>query len=344
MFALSCGGERTIATAGVVAAVGTDPAVRAGPAVRADPAVRAEPAVGAEPAVRAEDLHYELGSVSKTFAGLLVAQLVVAGSVERDTPVRSCLPAPGSGGPEGITLLHLATHTSGLPALPHDPFFYRQGLPRWRTNAYAGYPAERVLRAFGRHRARTPPGSRWRYSNLGMAVLGHALAHRTGTPYPELLARHVLRPLGLDGVRLGPGPPGVDAVGHGTRGRVVPPVDLGGFTAAGAVRATPHDLLTYLEAHLDPERTPLGAALRAVQVDHTAPRPRRAPARALAWFRADTARGPVFFHGGATFGQHAYLGYRPATRTALVAVATRRYTRRHNLIAVAHRVLVEAVG
>ncbi|MEU4446669.1 serine hydrolase domain-containing protein [Actinosynnema sp. NPDC050801] len=248
------------------------------------------------------------------------------------------LPA-GFPSPEEITLLHLATHTSGLPTLPHDPFFYRQGLPRWRTNAYAGYPRERLLREFGRHRVRTPPGVRWRYSNFGVALLGHALAHHTTTPYPDLLARHVLHPLGLDGIRLRPGPPGADAVGHGARGGPVPPLDLGGFTAAGAVRATAHDLLTYLEAHLGPDDTPLADALRAVQADHTAPQPRRAPARALAWFRADTDLGPVFFHGGATFGQHAYLGYRPATRTALAALATRRHTRRHNLIATAHGLL-----
>lgn len=229
--------------------------------------------------------------------------------------------------------------------MPPDPFFYRQALPRWRTNLYAGYPpngccGRSSATASARHRARVV-----RYSNFRVALVGHALAHHTGTPYPDLLARHVLHPLGLAGVRLRPGPPGTDAVGHrACGGRPVPPLDLGGFTAAGAVRATPHEMLTYLEAHLDPDDTPLSAALRAVQVDHTAPKPRRAPARALAWFRAETDLGPVFFHGGATFGRHAYLGYRPATRTALAAVATRKYTRRQHLIGTAHELLMTWPG
>ncbi|WP_433260084.1 serine hydrolase domain-containing protein [Actinosynnema sp. CS-041913] len=307
VFAFSCRGDRMLSTAG------TDPA--------------------------GEHLRYEIGSVSKTFAALLLAELVATGRLDYDTPAGACLPSPTSRGPRGITLLHLATHTSGLPGLPRDPFFYRQALPRWTTNVYAGYPRWRLLRAFHHHRGHTPPGSRWGYSNFGVAVLGHALAHHAATPYPELLARHVLRPLGLDDTCLRPGPPGTDALGHRAGGAPVPPLDLGGFTAAGAVRATPHDLLTYLEAHLDPDGSPLATALHAVHEVHTAPSPRTAPARSLTWFRTDTEHGPIYFHGGATFGHHAYLGYRPATRTALAAVASRRYTRRHNLLATAHDLL-----
>lgn len=283
--------------------------------------------------------YYEIGSVSKTFTGLLLADLVHTGHLRYDTPARTCLPTPARcTASDAITLGHLIAHTSGLPSIPGYGPLVRHALSGLRTNYFAAYSRHRLLDAFHRHRPRTAPGARWRYSNFGVALLGHALAHVATTSYADLLEERILRPLGLDHVRLTPGPPGTNAIGH--RGDTpTPPIDLHGFAPAGALRATPADLLTYLEAHIEPNNTRLTPALHAVRIAHTAPEPRRAPARSLTWFHQDTDHGPLYFHGGATFGQHAYLGYRPATGTALVALATRRHTRRRNLIATAHTLL-----
>ncbi|WP_461031021.1 serine hydrolase domain-containing protein, partial [Streptomyces sparsus] len=158
----------------------------------------------APPPVTPRDrLRYEVGSAGKTFTGLLLADLVQEGRLAWLDPVVPLL-APGL--PPGRTpvgLLHLVTHTSGLPRLPAD--FYPQALPRWTTNPYAGYSSERVVDAFLRGRPRHRPGSRWRYSNFGAAVLGHTLAAATGLPWEELLTRRVLAPLGLDGAAPAPG-------------------------------------------------------------------------------------------------------------------------------------------
>jgi CubicO group peptidase (beta-lactamase class C family) len=204
---------------------------------------------GPPPPVPREYRRYEIGSASKTYTGLLLATLVRAGQVSWNDPAH-----PGR--PE-VTLLHLATHTGGLPRLPPD--FYPQAVPRWYSNPYARYPAARVLNSFVRHRPRHRPGSRWRYSNFGAAVLGHALAAATGTGWEELLDRRVLSPLGLTATGTAPG--AGDATGHRRDGRTpVPPLRMGGFQPAGAVLATPHDLLSYLEAHLRPDHRPPDAA------------------------------------------------------------------------------------
>ncbi|MFI9613490.1 serine hydrolase domain-containing protein [Streptomyces sp. NPDC052023] len=287
-----------------------------------------------------EDLRYEIGSATKTFTGLLLTHLVHSGRLTGGEPALTLL-APGrETGAAPVTLAHLMTHTSGLPALPRD--FYLRAMSAWHTNPYARYPAARVVGAFLRHHPRHRPGSRWHYSNFGVAVLGHALAPAVGAPWEDLLTEHVLRPLRLHGIALRPNGPQGDAVGHTKDGTgTLPAFDAGGFAAAGAVRATPHDLLTFLEAHLDPGDSPLAGALHAVRtpvlrrgLDHR-------HVHTVAWFRHPTAGGPLYFHSGATLGQQAFLGFRPDTGTAVAALCTRRFRAGDPFVAAAYALLAE---
>ncbi|NUV71438.1 MULTISPECIES: serine hydrolase [unclassified Streptomyces] len=311
-----------------------------------------------------ELMAYELGSASKPYAGLLLARLVAQGRVRYEDRAADLL-APGfpvHPAVRRITLRHLLTHTSGLPGLPAD--FYPQAVPRWSTDPYGGYPADRVVRAFLRARPRHRPGTRWRYSNFAVSVLGHTLAAATGTPWEVLLHQQVLAPLGLDATRVRPGPDGTDAVGHRRDGTPVPALDTGGFTAAGAVRATPLDLLTFLEAHVDgaepvspgpagPE--PTGSRPPGLELtDPTLAGPlaevrrpvlrrgwRHAHTHTLTWFHHPSPYGPVLFHAGATLGQQAFLGFRPGTGLAVAATATRRVHRADTFVATAYGVLTE---
>ncbi|GGL64311.1 penicillin-binding protein [Streptomyces fumigatiscleroticus] len=290
------------------------------------------------PTVPRENLRYEIGSASKTFTGLLLTHLVRLGLLSGGEPAAVCLDPGRRPGPHPVTLAHLITHTAGLPALPRD--FIPRALPAWHTNPYARYPAGRVTEAFLRHRPRHRPGTRWHYSNFGVAVLGHALAAATGTAWEELLTAHVLRPLGLAGTVLRAEDPGVDAVGHGKDGRTaVPAFDAGGFQAAGAVRSTPHDLLGFLEAHLDPAQSPLAGAVRAVRTPVLRRGLGHRHVHTVTWFRHPTDGGPMYFHSGATLGQQAFLGFRPDTGTALAALCTRRFRPRDPFIATAYALL-----
>jgi CubicO group peptidase (beta-lactamase class C family) len=288
-----------------------------------------------------QDLRYELGSASKTFTGLLLAQLIRRGVLSGGEPATVCLAPARHRGATPVTLAHLLTHTSGLPALPPD--FFPRSLPVWHTTPYARYPAERVIDAFLRRRPAPRPGTRWRYSNFGVAVLGHAVAAATGTAWEDLLTEQILRPLDLDDTALHAHGPGTDAAGHRKDGRTpVPAFDAGGFQAAGAVRATPHDLLTFLEAHLDPPDTRLAGALRAVRTPVLRRGLGHRHVHTTAWFRHPTDTGPLYFHGGATLGQQAFLGFRPDTGTALVALCTRRVRAHDPFVATAYRLLAEA--
>ncbi|MBT2491776.1 beta-lactamase family protein [Streptomyces sp. ISL-96] len=283
------------------------------------------------PAVPRHALRYELGSVSKTFTVLLLTHLARTGVLSLDDPLTAHLPDlplplrhPES---RHITLRHLATHTAGLPRIPGD--LIPGALLRPYADAYATYDTERLLRTFARTRPHHRPGTRWRYSNFGVALLGPAMARAAGADCPTLLTRHVLRPLGLTGTTLGPGvpstTPSTTAVGHRRNGTTpVTGIGMGPFMAAGAVRSTPADLLAYLEAHLNPGPTPLHLPLYDVQIPQLRRGLRRRDTHTLTWFHHPAPGGPLLFHAGATFGQQAFLGFHPASGTGIAALATRR--------------------
>ena len=294
------------------------------------------------PPLPREDLRYETGSATKTFTALLLTRLIQDGVVGAAEPAAALL---DPGRPEQAppaTLAHLITHTAGLPALPAD--FYVRALPAWHCNPYARYPASRVGAAFLRHRSRRRPGTRWRYSNFGVSVLGLALAAATDTPWEDLLRTRVLCPLGLGDTALRPADPEarLDAVGHRKDGHTpTPAFDAGGFQAAGAIRATPGDLLTFLEAHLRPRGSPLEDALRAVRRPVLRRGVGHRHVHTVGWFRHPTAGGPMYFHSGATLGQQAFLGFRPDTGTALVALCTRRFRAHDPFVTTAYGLLAD---
>ncbi len=160
------------------------------------------------------DTAFEVGSITKTFTALLFAEMAARGELAYSDPIDAHLPAGHRpavlhGGP--VTLLHLATHTSGLPRLP--PGMLLNALPAWSTNPYGGYSGEHLLRALARTRIRARPGSRVRYSNYGVGVLGRLLADTAGMGYPQLLNQRVCAPLGLPGTRCAPDPL-TQATGH----------------------------------------------------------------------------------------------------------------------------------
>lgn len=281
----------------------------------------------AAPPVPRELTHYELGSLSKTFTVLLLADLAREGVLGLDDPLARHLPAAACppGHARRITLRHLATHTAGLPRVPRD--LVAGALMHPYANAYAGYDGERLLRALARTRVRRAPGTRWHYSNFGMALLGLAVERAAGAGYAALLSARVLDPLSLASTGLGTATPGTPSVGYRSDGRTpLPPSDMSAFGPVGGLRSAPGDLLGYAEALITPDSTPLpplAAALRDVQVPHLRRGVGRRHTHTLTWFLHPYPAGPVLFHAGATFGQQAFLGFHPATATAVAAVSTR---------------------
>ena len=265
---------------------------------------------------------FEIGSISKVFTGLLLADLAEQGIVGLDDPLASYLPSSvrvPTRGERQITLGDLASHAGGLP---RDP---KGTLGRWlgdRHNPYAGLSVQELYAGLARTRLRRRPGERVRYSNLGGGLLGQALARAAGQPYEELVRQRICRPLGMADTMITPAGEQTArlATGHTRRGRPVPPSQLPALAGAGALRSTATDLLRFLEANLDPAHSPLASQLERAQY----PRLRAAKRMevGLGWLIAHSpqAAGPVLWHNGGTSGVRSFVALDREANTAVVVL------------------------
>lgn len=241
--------------------------------------------------------------------------------VALEDPVQGYLPAgvalPARGRP--ITLADLATHTAGLPRLPHG--FFPRSL-RHRHNPYAWFTVDDLYGGLASTRLRREPGGRPLYSNLGYGLLGHVLAVRAGLSYEQLVEERICGPLGLGDTCVSVSAAALArfAQGHDRRGRPVQHWDLPVLAGAGALRSTVADLLAFLRlqlGHGDP------ALVRAAALTQ-APRSHfRGVALGLGWTRLPL-RGSdreVLFHNGATGGFRSFAGFVPAAATAVAVLS-----------------------
>ena len=254
---------------------------------------------------------YEIGSVSKTFTGALLAIAIERGEVEEGTRLGDLLEVGAAG---DATLLELATHTSGLPRLPADPGFVIGSLLSQYTGAdpYAGSTPESVA-AQARGVGLGGRGD-YEYSNLGTALLGHALGEAAGSDYATLLQERVLDPLALDATRYPAGDAGPDApLGVTAAGREVDAWASDGYGPTGSIRSTPADLAAYAVATARGEAPGSSA---------TEPRADAGDGQRIGygWHTDDDG---VLWHNGGTGGFSSMVAYDPeADRLAVVLGAS----------------------
>lgn len=258
---------------------------------------------------------FEVGSVTKTFTTLLLQLEVDEGAVRLDAPVAALLPpgtqVPGRNG-KVITLEHLALHTSGLPPVPDD-------LVSGWDDPLAGYGAAQLHGFLARHALAADPGSGFTYSNVGSALLGHALSLRSERAWSALVAERITRPLGMADttLTLTPAQARRFAVPHDGDLRPVPAWSFDVFDSAGGLRSTADDLLRYVAAQAGLDRTPLAGAMARTH----APRLRRDDRNelGLGWIVTDGRW--VWFQGG-TGGSESFVGFDRRTRTGVVVLSS----------------------
>lgn len=313
-------GDSTAIVAGLVFADGSTKVVTAGGKGRAFPGGR----VGLDSA-------FEIGSVTKTFTATVLADMVRRGEVSLDDPVRTFLPAgvtvPSAGGEE-IRLRDLATHTSGLPreATNLDPADV--------DDPYADYREADLLEYLKTAELSGKPGAAYEYSNLGYGLLGYALARRAGTSYADLVRTRVFAPLALSGASVAT--PGVPRrrdllTGHDADGLTTPAFSMDLLAPAGAILATPRDLVKYLQAQLGaPGGGALGPAIEgthAVQFEGPISAAPTAQARlGLAWTYESSLGRDLLWHDGGTIGFSTIVAIDPSQKAAVFVVSDTRYS------------------
>jgi len=262
---------------------------------------------------------FEIGSITKTFTGTVLADMVRRGEVKLDDPVARYLPravrVPALNGRE-ITLLDLATHTSGLPRLPTGY------VSPDKDNPYAHFDAEHLYAFLQGYELASEPGSKFEYSNLGAGLLGHALARAAGAEsFQTLVADRVIRPLGMsmtDYGRRGALMPWMTK-GHDQRGAAAPHFDVSVLAGGGGLNATATDLMTYLDANIGEPTSPLEQAMRDAHRNHRSPRP--GIESGLGWMSMKRGTLTIVGHNGGTAGYSTYIAFNPDTRAGVVVLA-----------------------
>jgi len=266
------------------------------------------------------DTVFEIGSITKAFTGILLADMALRGEVKLEDPVSKYLPetvkVPEFEG-RAITLLDLTTQSSALPRLPANL------KPKNMMNPYADYSVEQLYAELANIKLTRAPGEKYDYSNLGVGLLGHALARRAGMSYEALVTARILKPLGMSrsSIVLTEDQKLNFASGHGadlneTDSWTWESPTLAG---AGAMRSTAKDMLKFLAANAGLTETPLR---KAMEMSHEIRKATGTPELSIAmgWHVFDRFQTRIVWHNGGTGGYRTWAGFAPGKKTAVVVL------------------------
>jgi CubicO group peptidase (beta-lactamase class C family) len=268
---------------------------------------------------------FRIASITKTFTCTAIMQLRDQGKLRIDDPVAKYLPwfKYKNRFPAGaeVTLRMLMTHTSGLPG--------ESAYPYWTDHQFP--TREQIEEALPKQESIFESDTKFRYSNLGLAILGEVVTAASGEPYPQYIQKHILDPLGMKSTSV---IPTADQLKHlvtpygrkkadGSRA-VSTFTDAKGLTAAANMSSTPEDLARYAAAHLQEGmlRTLLGmkgSTLREMHRPHWI-QPSWRSGWGLGFSVTKSDERVTFGHGGWVGGNKSQLLVSPSEKTAVIVM------------------------
>ncbi len=262
---------------------------------------------------------FEIGSVTKIFTALLLADMVQKGEVALDDPIAKFLPA-GVRAPERngrkITLVDLATQTSGLP-------FWPTGIPSNDSGIVMmeKYSVEDLYKFLSSYELQNDIGTKWNYSNLGFGLLGQILSLHAGEDYETLVRKRITEPLGMKSTAITLSPEMRANIGTGHDSKLNPAIEwnVPVLAGCGSLKSTANDLLTFLGACAGIVKSPLDSAM-AMMTRIQRPGPQLTQALGW-WLTFEQGDDHVVTHPGATLGYSTTIAYDPKTRVEVVVLS-----------------------
>lgn len=274
-----------------------------------------------------ENTIFRIGSITKTFTTLLLADMVKQGTLKLDDPIEKYLPAnvkvPEYNGRK-ITLEDLATHTSGLPEWPSNIWINNQV-----GNLNANYSADQLYQALSNTTITREPGSKFQYSSFGLGLLGHILSLKAGEPYEKLVNERILSVLGMRDTKITLSADDINTrfpSGHENGHEIPTPTIPTVIEGAGAYKSTARDLLKYVSANLGLIHTKLDEAMQLTHlIRQSSPLPDSGNYSEFVGsdWRIRTNFGiEVISHAGAINGWNAFVGFIPAQQRGVVLLCS----------------------
>ena len=260
------------------------------------------------------DTLFEIGSVTKTFTSLALANMIKDGKVTLTQQINTLLPAakvkvPAYSGQQ-INLVQLATHTSGLPRMPSNIS------PKDPKNPYIDYTAPLLYTFLNGYTLTRAPGAKWEYSNLATGVLGHALALKDNKSYEALITDRITSALKLKdtAMKLSADQQKRAAQGYDHDLVTTSGWDFDVLAPCGAIRSTAKDMLTYLSAQAGLTSTALDAAMAETHKVHYA----GSYTMGLGWIHSGSDQR---WHNGGTYGFETYAGFDKQKKVGVIVLS-----------------------
>ena len=280
---------------------------------------------------------YEIGSISKVFTSILLADAIESGKLKLDDPISAVMNELAEKNPtvgNSITFRHLSHHLSGLPVMPPNI------APADPTNPFKGYDRVKLSEYMYSAVLARKPGEEYEYSNLGVGLLGDLLSQQAGVSYEDLLREKITRPLGMMDTTI--------ALSNEQSIRFAPPHnsallsdhawDFDSLAGCGGIRSTLDDMLLFAQASLNPPDGPLGKSLDLAWKQHKPP-VNGNHAMGLGWMIAGD--GSTRWHNGQTGGFHSMLLVSRDLKCATVMLCN---TAEMQLDSLAEQIFQTAVG
>jgi serine-type D-Ala-D-Ala carboxypeptidase/endopeptidase len=283
---------------------------------------------------------FEIGSITKVFTTLILADLVKKDSIQQNEPIIKLLTKKDysySKSISDITILNLATHTSGLPRVTNRSIngsFWSRGIFAiglydyifGQMNPYRNYDTTKLFKDLRYVKLKSKVGSKVEYSNFGMTTLGYILTNKSKLNFDNLLTKTVFDTLKMDKTFLSLPKSEFDnfADGHNKYGLKTPRWTFeDNMQSAGAINSTVCDLMKFLEVNLDGHKNSyLHNLLEDCQI--TRYKISETTDIGLAWIKSNsesTNNQEIIWHNGGTGGFRSFLGFNKETKTGIVILS-----------------------
>jgi CubicO group peptidase (beta-lactamase class C family) len=260
----------------------------------------------------------EIGSCTKTFTTTLFALAINRNQIVPDASAQKYMPNGYTLRAQQMTPLELADFTSGMPDDPTN-------LPRrLEQRGIENYTVKEFLTWASNFEPRTHLPAPYKYSNAGIGLLSYLVTTATGKTWEEQLHSEILRPLGIADTTLRPTPEQQKrmAEGHNRAGQNAPRWPVYAWYAAGGLRSTAHDMISFGEAYLGHNEVngksvsaELIAAMQLAQKPiFTMPNGNK---QAMAWVNDMQGGNPVILKNGGTAGFGTGIAIDPTKDAAL---------------------------
>jgi len=257
---------------------------------------------------------YEIGSISKVFTCIVLADEVLKGNMNLEDPISKYLSKDFKaikGKNREITLKDLATHTSGLPRMPSN------FNPRDPENPFADYSIKELYEFLNSYQLTRDVGAQYEYSNLAMGLLGHILELSTGKSYADLIKERITNPLDMKstGIVINNAMKNNLAYGYNAELKITKNWDLNVLSGAGAIKSTSSDMIKFFKANVTKNNSDL---YKAMMLSHQIAYEDldKNLKIGLGWhYNVD---GTIIWHNGGTGGYKSFGGFVKGTDKAVI--------------------------